>query len=61
MIRVTYLELKFDCCLDPSESETDKSLKEKELESLGPLFYQKDQRKFTDYILEIEKAVIAEA
>jgi Mg/Co/Ni transporter MgtE len=24
MIRVTYLELKFDCCIDPSESDADK-------------------------------------
>jgi hypothetical protein len=39
MIRVTYIEEKFDCLLEASEIDADTARKEAELESIGPLFF----------------------
>jgi len=39
MPRVTYIENKYDCVLDPSEVDLDNIWKEAELEHIGPLFF----------------------
>lgn len=39
MPRVTYIENKYDCALDPSEVDLDNVWKEAELEHIGPLFF----------------------
>ncbi|KAL4438837.1 hypothetical protein ABPG74_016557 [Tetrahymena malaccensis] len=61
MPRVTYIEKKFDCVLDPTEQEQDLIWKEAELEFIGPLFFQKEPHKFMDWVTEIEKNTILEA
>lgn len=49
MPRVSYNEEKFDILLGSQEEvDEDKNTKEKELEALGHLFYQKDNKKFND-------------
>eukprot|EP00828_Plagiopyla_frontata_P008784 TRINITY_DN1444_c0_g1_i4.p1 TRINITY_DN1444_c0_g1~~TRINITY_DN1444_c0_g1_i4.p1 ORF type:complete len:1308 (+),score=255.89 TRINITY_DN1444_c0_g1_i4:1080-5003(+) len=61
MPRVSYNELKFEISLLPEETEQDKKLKDLELEQLGQLYFQKEQnKKFYDWVLEIEKQVIVE-
>lgn len=55
MPRVTYIERKFDCMIDPTEMEADILWKEAELEFIGPLFFQKEPFKFMDWVTEIEK------
>ena len=61
MKRVTYIETRFSSLLDSSEQEQDVQWKQKELEYLGPLFFQKENKNFQDWIVEIEKQVILEA
>lgn len=61
MKRVTYIEAKFDCWLDPAEAESDKQRLENEQMEIGPLFYQKEAKNFMEWVLEIEKNVISEA
>ena len=61
MPRVTYDENRFDSVIDPAEAEADKKKIEEELEHLGPLFYQKDAKKFKELITEIEGVVKGEA
>lgn len=60
MIRVTYIEEKFDCLLEQSEVESDVAQKEAELEAIGPLFFQKEAHKFMDWVGEIEKSTSIE-
>lgn len=61
MIRVTYIEEKFDCLLDPTEVEADVVWKEAEIEAIGPLFFQKEAHKFMDWVGDIEKNTVIEA
>jgi hypothetical protein len=58
---VGYNENKYTCLLDPSEIEKDAALKLKELEELGPLSQQKENKTFLEWIVDIEKNVTAEA
>jgi len=58
MPRVSYNEEKFDILLNSQEElDEDKTFKEKELENLGHLFYQKDNKKFSEWVVDIEKQV----
>lgn len=61
MIRVTYLETTPECKLTPEEEENDKKLKLEELQALGKLGEQKDDRIFMKYIEEIEKIISDES
>ncbi|EGR27437.1 hypothetical protein IMG5_196200 [Ichthyophthirius multifiliis] len=59
--RITYIENKFDIQITQQEYEKDKILQENELEEIGPLFFQKDNLKFSEWVQEIQKNTILEA
>ncbi|KRX00539.1 hypothetical protein PPERSA_04560 [Pseudocohnilembus persalinus] len=61
MVRVSFDEQKWDIIQSEEEIQEDQERQELELENLGPLFYQKDQKKLLENFQEIEKIVIAEA
>lgn len=62
MSRVNYDYNKYDIQLDHLHQEQDAARLQLELEMLGQLYFNqdKDNKKFNDYILDIEKSVIAE-
>lgn len=61
MPRITYLETKFDTVLEPDEQDHDRKQIELDLETMGPLFFQKDNRKFLEWVADIEKTIKEEA
>jgi len=61
MPRITFLEERLGIALTSKETDEDNKRKEEELELLGPLYYQKDAKKFTEWILDIENNIKLEA
>jgi len=61
MPRITFNEERLGIAVTASEVEEDKVTKEAELELLGPLYYQKENRKFSEWIQDIENNIKIEA
>jgi hypothetical protein len=61
MPRISYLETKFDTVLEPESMDLDRKNIEEDLEGMGPLFFQKDGKRFSEWVTEIEKVIKEEA
>ena len=57
MIRITYNQLTLDIDLPEEEEADDEKRLEEEKENLGMLFYQKENKNFTQWLDEIEEIV----